>query len=117
VSKETYCSVKRDLIVSTETYYGVRARAEKMARVFTSVKRDPVSVKRDLLQWQKRPRDLRYCQKRLAVKMTSVFTSVKRDPVSVKRDPVSVKRDLLYCQKRPGVHAFSSLHVALALKK
>jgi hypothetical protein len=48
----------------------------KMTRVFTSVKRDPVRVKRDLLQCQKRPNTVSketYC---------------------------SVKRDLIQCQKR-----------------
>jgi len=74
VSKETYYSVKRDLLqcqkrpttVSKATYY---------------------SVKRDLLQCVKR--DLQQCQKR---------------PTTVSKETYySVKRDLLQCQKRPTI--------------
>jgi len=102
VSKETYCSVKRDLLqcqkrpttVSKETYY--------------SVKRDLYyNVKRDLLQYQKRPttvsketcysvkRDLLQCQKRPTTVSKETSYSVKRDLY------YSAKRDLLQCQKRP----------------
>jgi len=69
--KETYYSVKRDLLqcqkrpstVSKETYY--------------SVKRDLLQCQRDLLQCQKRP------------------TTVSKETY------YSVKRNLLQCQKRP----------------
>jgi hypothetical protein len=48
-SKETYYSVKRDLLVSKETYYRRRARPSPT----TVSKETYYSIKRDLLQYQK----------------------------------------------------------------
>jgi hypothetical protein len=86
LSKETYYSVKRDLLqcqkrpttVSKETYY---------------------SVKRDLL----------HCQKRPTTVSKETYYSVKRDLLHCQKRPTTlsketyytVKRDLLQCQKRP----------------
>jgi hypothetical protein len=81
MSKETYYSVKRDLLqcqkrpttVSKETYY---------------------SVKRDLL-----PRGL--CTSLNHALSGEPLSDVKRDLLVSKETYYSVKRDLLQCQKRP----------------
>ena len=102
----------------------VSARARALVGVLWLQRASSValySVKRDLLQCQKRPttvsketyysvkRDPLQCQKRPTTVSKETYYSVKRDQLQCQKRPTtvskeiyySVKRDLLQCQKRP----------------
>jgi hypothetical protein len=94
-SKETYYSVKRDLL-------------QCQKRPITVSKESYYSVKRDLLQCQKRPTTV----------SKETYYSVKRELLQCQKRPItvsketyySVKRDLLQCQKRATCQQLSSWH-------
>jgi len=140
VSKETYYSVKRDLLqcqkrpitVSKETYWRecVLFIGTEFSILYTSVyppagaasatvsKETYYSVKRDLLQWIEfgcwkqlaglkfervinQPTDQR-CPSEVHTIYVLRYVQCQKRPITVSKETYySVKRDLLQCQKRP----------------